>query len=69
MSERVELRLRAKVYRQLASIPTAGGHEVDRVLLAIADDLEHEAAILDANRGPRLAADAPAIAATRGRFR
>jgi hypothetical protein len=48
MPERARLRQKAELYRRLASVPTTGGHDEDRVLLAIADDLEHKAATLDA---------------------
>ena len=38
-----ELRQKAHQFRQLASIPTTGGREADRVLVALAERLEHEA--------------------------
>jgi hypothetical protein len=48
MPERARLRNKAELYRRLASVPTNGGHDEDRVLLAMAYELEHEAAKLDA---------------------
>jgi hypothetical protein len=47
MPQRIELREKASLYRRLASIPTEGGHDEDRLLLAVADQLEREAAELD----------------------
>jgi hypothetical protein len=47
MPQRAELRQKAKLYRRLASVPTTGGHDEDRVLLAIADELERKAAELE----------------------
>lgn len=63
MPERVVLRQKAQLYRRLASIPTTGGHDEDRVLLAIADDLDHKAKMLDAIRG---AATQPMQSSPRG---
>jgi hypothetical protein len=37
------LRARAAICRGLAAIKTNGGHSTDRLLLAIADDLDREA--------------------------
>jgi hypothetical protein len=42
-----KLRQKAQLYRRLASIPTTGGHDVDRVLREVADDLERKAAELE----------------------
>jgi hypothetical protein len=47
MPQRIELREKASLYRRLASIPTEGGHDEDRLLLAVAEQLEREAAELD----------------------
>jgi hypothetical protein len=47
MPQRAELRRKAELYRRLASIPTTGGHDEDRVLLAVADDLERKAEALE----------------------
>ena len=61
MPQRIELREKANLYRRLASVPTEGGHDEDRLLLAVADQLEREAAELD-----RLSPPAPV--ATPGRI-
>jgi hypothetical protein len=47
MPQRIELREKASLYRRLANIPTEGGHDEDRLLLAVAAQLEREAAELD----------------------
>jgi len=47
MSKASRLREQAHLCRRIAGIPTAGGHHEDRVLLAVADDLEREAAALE----------------------
>jgi hypothetical protein len=52
MPQRIELREKASLYRRLASIPTDGGRDEDRLLLTVAEQLEHEAAELD-DRLPR----------------
>jgi len=41
------LRQRAGLYRRVASVPTEGGHHEDRLLLAMADQLEREATELE----------------------
>jgi hypothetical protein len=51
MPERAALRQKAQLYRRLATIPTNGGRNEDRVLLEVADDLERKAAELDAETG------------------
>jgi hypothetical protein len=38
-----ELRHKAELCRQAASVPTEGGHPADSVLLTLADELEREA--------------------------
>ena len=38
-----DLRRRAKRYRELAAIPTTGGHRANLLLLKLANDLEREA--------------------------
>jgi hypothetical protein len=38
-----DLRNRANRYRDLAAIPTNGGHRANLLLLKLADDLEREA--------------------------
>ena len=43
MSHAVELRKKAALFRRIARIPTSGGSPVDRVLLHLADRLDHEA--------------------------
>jgi hypothetical protein len=48
MSRIAELRQRADLCRRVARVPTKGGHHEDRVLLIIADQLEREAAELEA---------------------
>jgi hypothetical protein len=57
MSKASHLREQAHLCRRIARIPTAGGHHEDRVLLAIADDLEHEAAALEESDRPTPAAE------------
>jgi hypothetical protein len=52
MSKASHLREQAHLCRRIASIPTAGGHHEDRVLLAVADDLEREAAALEESDRP-----------------
>ena len=47
MFEEVDLRQQAERYRRLASVPTTGGHNENRVLLAVADVLERRAAELE----------------------
>lgn len=47
MPRRTELREQASIYRRLAGMPTEGGREEDRILLAVADKLEREATELD----------------------
>jgi hypothetical protein len=47
-----QLREKADLYRRIAGIPTEGGRREDRVLLLVADDLERQAAALEA-RDPR----------------
>lgn len=37
----------ADLYRKLASVPTEGGHQADRVLLRLAEELELEIASAD----------------------
>jgi hypothetical protein len=37
------LRQKASLYRRVASVPTEGGHNEDRLLRALADQLEREA--------------------------
>jgi hypothetical protein len=49
-----ELRQKADLYRRMASVPTEGGHNEDRVLLSVADQLEREAAKLEAAKARRL---------------
>jgi hypothetical protein len=44
MSDAVELRRKAALYRRIARIPTSGGGSADRVLLQLADRLDDEAA-------------------------
>lgn len=55
MPRRAELRRKAELCRRAASVPTTGGHYEDRVLLAVAEELEHEAEALERhlNRQPR----------------
>ena len=43
MSRGEDLRRRAKRYRELAAIPTTGGHRANLLLLKLANDLEREA--------------------------
>lgn len=45
----------ADLYRKLASIPTEGGHQADRVLLTLAEELELEIASADNidQKGPK----------------
>ena len=38
----------------MAAVPTSGGHEADRELLALADELDREAAMLEGQIKPRL---------------
>jgi hypothetical protein len=47
MPRRTELRQKASLYRRMASVPTEGGHNEDRLLLAVASQLEREAEELD----------------------
>jgi hypothetical protein len=51
MSRIADLRQRANFCRQAAAVPTEGGRREDRVLLVIADQLEREAAELEAQTG------------------
>lgn len=47
MARRAELRQKAALCRRAASVPTIGGHCEDRVLLAVAEQLEQEAEALE----------------------
>jgi hypothetical protein len=47
VSRIAELRNKAALCRRAASVPTSGGHHEDRVLLAVATELEREAEALD----------------------
>ena len=47
MPRRNELRQKASLYRHMASIPTTGGRNEDRLLLDVAGQLEREAEELD----------------------
>lgn len=69
MPERAKLRQQAELYRRLASVLTTGGHDEDRVLLVIADDLEQKAATLDAIQGSASAVSTPTATGARGRGR
>ena len=44
MSDVAALRGKSALFRRIASIPTSGGHSADRVLLHLAERLDHEAA-------------------------
>jgi hypothetical protein len=46
-SQAADLRQMALLCRRMASVPTAGGRHEDRVLLAMADQLEREAAEIE----------------------
>ena len=43
MPDYAELKRTARLYRRMASVPTEGGHNADRWLLALAEQLENEA--------------------------
>jgi len=43
MTDAQELRLKAALYRRVASIPTQGGRMADRALITLAKRLEREA--------------------------
>ena len=45
-----ELRRKAAVCRRAAGIPTDGAGNADRILMALAEKFEHEAAVLEARR-------------------
>jgi hypothetical protein len=47
MSDAASLRKRASEYRRVVSVRTSGGARADRVLVAIAERLEYEAAASD----------------------
>ena len=47
MPRATHLRKTAELCRQLAGIPTSGGHRADRVLLALAEKLEREAIAIE----------------------
>jgi hypothetical protein len=44
MQQTSDPRQLAELCRRLASVPTSGGHRADRVLFALADKLDREAA-------------------------
>jgi len=44
MSDAIELRKKAILFRRIAGITTSGGSSADRVLLHLAERLDHEAA-------------------------
>jgi hypothetical protein len=48
MSQAAQLRQKAALHRRAASIPTEGSHATDRLLIALAKDLEREAEALEA---------------------
>ena len=48
MSKAAHLRQKAALYRRAASIPTEGSHRTDRLLIQLAEELEREAAALEA---------------------
>jgi hypothetical protein len=48
MSKGSELRRTADLFRRMAETPTEGGHHEDRLLFALAEQLEHEAAAIEA---------------------
>jgi hypothetical protein len=52
MAQAESLRQFAKLCRDVAGIPTTGGHHADRALLILADKLYRQAAIADAARDP-----------------
>jgi len=47
MSDAAELRQKSALFRRIASIVTSGGHSADRVLIHLADRLDHEAAFAE----------------------
>ena len=47
MSKGADLRHEASQYKRLAAIRTSGGHRADRLLLALAEELDREAAELE----------------------
>jgi hypothetical protein len=50
VSRTAKLRKQAELCRRVASVPTKGGHHEDRVLLAVAAELERKAEALDGGR-------------------
>jgi hypothetical protein len=50
MSQVDHLRERASLYRQIANVPTEGGHHEDRILLDVANQLERKAEELEETR-------------------
>jgi len=50
VSRIAELRNEATLCRRVAGVSTKGGHHEDRVLLAVAAELEHGAEALDGGR-------------------
>jgi hypothetical protein len=60
-----ELRRKAALCRRAASIPTSGSGNADRILLALAEQLEHDAALrerqLQADSSDRLLDLGPAL--------
>jgi hypothetical protein len=47
MSNTTHFQKVADLCRRVAAIPTSGGHQADRTLLALASKLDREAAMLD----------------------
>jgi hypothetical protein len=53
MSDVVELRKKAALFRRVANIPTTGGSLADRALHRLADRLDHDAAAAEHRRRRR----------------
>jgi hypothetical protein len=47
MAKGSELRRTANLYRRMAEVPTEGGHHEDRLLFALAEQLEQEASSIE----------------------
>jgi hypothetical protein len=52
MNRATDLRRIANLCRRVAAVPTAGGHRADRLLVTLAEQLDHEAAMLEGQTEP-----------------
>jgi hypothetical protein len=66
MSDAGEFRRKSTLFRRIASIATSGGHSADRVLIHLAERLEHEAALAERQSSPNFPQPSTADGGVRG---